>query len=659
MDMKKKLILLLVFSLSQVSLNAQFGEESKEVQNLKDLAKVWGYVKYFHPEVQECNIDWDNALIDALMDLDGAPQEDVAIVLEELLDKAGPLDTTPGAIPELDDDPEINNLNLDWLDSEHFSETIKSKLNNIYTESRRRDHCNLEPVFTDGNLVFEEEPYDNLGQYPNIYYRLLAVFRYWNAIEYFFPYKHIMDQDWDATFDQFVLPIAYSENSVNYNFAFKEMTTYIDDSHSFFNSSTFYQKQGSHLVPFVINWIEGKTVVTDIDDSVNELEVGDIILSLNNIPIEEYRDSIYKYVAGSNEVTRQRNVNNWLRWGNAGFFEVTVEKADGSTQSITNLYRDYTEFLSLHTEDVGDSWEIIKREDCSYGYIHMGRLEAEEIPDMINDLWSYETIVFDIRNYPNGTLWSLIPYLYDHSITIAAFATPDYKYAGQFYWNDVTLGYNTNNNIYSGKIIILFNEHTQSQAEYTVMGLEQYPDAVKIGSQTSGADGNVSTMFLPGQITVYFTGLGIYYPDGTPTQRVGLVPDIEVRPTISGIRNGIDEVLEFALNCALDTMIMDPDTMVVDPDTMIMDPDTMTGTDLVFFEDLMKFYPNPFDNFLQIINTSNDIKEVNIFDVRGKLISTENVINSKMIDVSYLTSGIYIAQWNDKNQLMSQKLVKH
>jgi C-terminal processing protease CtpA/Prc len=43
------------------------------------------------------------------------------------------------------------------------------------------------------------------------------------------------------------------------------------------------------------------------------------------------------------------------------------------------------------------------------------------------------------------------------------------------------------------------------------------------------------------------SGIGVYYPDGTETQRVGIVPDIEIRPTIGGIRNGKDELLEKAI----------------------------------------------------------------------------------------------------------------
>lgn len=43
------------------------------------------------------------------------------------------------------------------------------------------------------------------------------------------------------------------------------------------------------------------------------------------------------------------------------------------------------------------------------------------------------------------------------------------------------------------------------------------------------------------------TGLGVYYPDKSETQRVGLKPDIYVKPTIQGIREGRDELVEKAV----------------------------------------------------------------------------------------------------------------
>jgi hypothetical protein len=100
---------------------------------------------------------------------------------------------------------------------------------------------------------------------------------------------------------------------------------------------------------------------------------------------------------------------------------------------------------------------------------------------------------------------------------------------------------------YKGRIVVLTNERTLSQAEFSCMALQASGRSTLIGSQTAGADGDISTLYLPGGITTSFTGMGVHYPDGRPTQGIGIVPDIECRPTIAGIRAGRDEVLERAL----------------------------------------------------------------------------------------------------------------
>ena len=100
---------------------------------------------------------------------------------------------------------------------------------------------------------------------------------------------------------------------------------------------------------------------------------------------------------------------------------------------------------------------------------------------------------------------------------------------------------------YKGKIIIIVNAKTQSNAEYTTMALRVAPKATVIGSTTAGADGNVSKIILPGNIRTMISGIGVYYPDRTETQRVGIVPDIEINPTIEEIRNGTDGLLNKAI----------------------------------------------------------------------------------------------------------------
>ena len=44
-----------------------------------------------------------------------------------------------------------------------------------------------------------------------------------------------------------------------------------------------------------------------------------------------------------------------------------------------------------------------------------------------------------------------------------------------------------------------------------------------------------------------FSGLGVYTPEGEQTQRVGVQPDVWCEPTLDGIREGRDELVEQAI----------------------------------------------------------------------------------------------------------------
>ena len=61
---------------------------------------------------------------------------------------------------------------------------------------------------------------------------------------------------------------------------------------------------------------------------------------------------------------------------------------------------------------------------------------------------------------------------------------------------------------------MLVDESTMSRAEYFTMALQSVPGAIVVGSQTAGADGNVSSIALPGGITAHFSGVAVRYPDG-------------------------------------------------------------------------------------------------------------------------------------------------
>ncbi|HRP92729.1 MAG TPA: S41 family peptidase [Ignavibacteriaceae bacterium] len=122
---------------------------------------------------------------------------------------------------------------------------------------------------------------------------------------------------------------------------------------------------------------------------------------------------------------------------------------------------------------------------------------------------------------------------------------------GEFSFTQPLLVGETRADYYKHKIVIIVNEITQSSAEYHTMAFRVAPAAIVLGSTTAGADGNISTIILPGNIRTMISGIGICYPDGTETQRVGIIPDIEMKPTIKGIKKGEDELLNKAIEIIL------------------------------------------------------------------------------------------------------------
>ena len=68
-----------------------------------------------------------------------------------------------------------------------------------------------------------------------------------------------------------------------------------------------------------------------------------------------------------------------------------------------------------------------------------------------------------------------------------------------------------------------------------------------VASPTAGTNGDLRQFGLPGGLGLAFTGMRVLKHDGTQLHGIGVQPTVAVMPTIVGIREGRDEVLEVAL----------------------------------------------------------------------------------------------------------------
>ncbi|MDH5610041.1 MAG: S41 family peptidase, partial [Cyclobacteriaceae bacterium] len=195
-------------------------------------------------------------------------------------------------------------------------------------------------------------------------------------------------------------------------------------------------------------------------------------------------------------------------------------------------------------------WEIL---NGNIGYVTMEEdvVTLENLPQMMKELTNTKAIIFDLRGYPPFIWNELVGYFNYEKKVFASYTQPDLTYPGRFIkFNADSIGI-TNPSPYKGKVVILMNEETISRGESFVMALQTIEGSITVGRQTSGADGNVADYIFFDDKTTWITGLGVFYPDGRETQRIGIIPDIEVPPTLEDIRMGRDAILEKAIEVAL------------------------------------------------------------------------------------------------------------
>ncbi|UTW61317.1 T9SS type A sorting domain-containing protein [bacterium SCSIO 12741] len=593
--------------------------------------KAWGHIKYYHSEVADGNVIWDNELLDRISGIKNAPDHSsFNDSLYHWLKSPGTMAKGVGTLPHVIDSLN-NNLDLSWMQHTYLYPSVREWMDTVRNEFRPRDHVLVNHTGGSQFIQFDTDTlyYESLNTaYPHEEMRLLTLFRYWNIIHYFFPYKHQMDQHWDSTLVEFIPQFVEAKNAEEYHLAIRKLITRIDDSHGFYSHPTFSTWSGTRFPPIFVRYIEKKCVVTQTLPQAGQVKIGDVVTHIDGKKVEDIRDSLRDYVNGSNDDIIERELNTLMLYTNSSNLTVTVENGQGSNQ--VNLATSWSNRLNLHNQVNGPVWtDTILPSGCHYGIVDMGQLEKTQLSDMYSDLEYTDAIVFDIRNYPNGTLWGLVDFLFGYPIPIATFTQNDMKYPGRMMWRPVTIGQGSGYP-YQGKLILLFDERTQSQAEYTCMGLEQHPGAIKIGSTTSGADGNTARIYLPGSGLTAATFLGTYYPDYTPTQRVGIIPDYEVRPTIQGIRNGRDEVMEFALNCQW--------------------TQGTSTRDLSWISDEKMGYPNPTRNHFYL-NNDKTLSRVQVWNSSGKLMDEfHDMKEYSMVDLGSYLPGLYLVVSEDGTQ---------
>ena len=522
---------------------SDFNSTAEIDQRLVDLGRIWGFLKYRHPAVAQGKYDWDQQAFKSINAIIMAKDnKSVEAHYAALLDSLGT--TANYAKPQLEN--VVHEVDYSWIDGLPFNDDIKNKLKSVRYSNFDQHHYFgfAEDV---GNVLFKNEK-----KYENVFsadagFRLLALFRFWNMIEYFSPYKHLTDPKWDVVLKTAVPEMILSRDDISYGLSLLKMVSRVKDAHTGLWSMpkgliNFY---GKYRMPVEIRMIEGQAVVTKVFDSGStgaKLRIGDVILSKEHKKIEEIRDSLWAYISTPNEAVANRDLARRLVTSNREIVRCELMR-DGQPLTV-----DIAAVPSMQIKPAPKDTVAFKMLDNNILYINHSLLRGKMITENMANWSKVKGVLIDDRNYPGDFLvFKLSPLLLTKPTDFVRFSSTSLQHPGTFVMSSpLQVGENTNES-YQGKVAILVNEDTQSSAEYHVMAYQAATNVRVFGSQTAGADGNVSYIDLPGNQRTMLSGLGVYYPDQRETQRVGIKIDEIVKPSIKGIREGRDEVMEKAL----------------------------------------------------------------------------------------------------------------
>ena len=373
------------------------------------------------------------------------------------------------------------------------------------------------------------------------YVRLSGIMIAWNVFQHFYPYHQEVKSDWNTQ-----LPIALStaydvKTPDQYFELLGRMTEKLKDGHVYIGGGNYLN---GYNVPIAAKFVEGKLVISKVDSlpaAQGDLSVkaGDVIASIDGKPAMDRFEKVRSVTSGSDQ------------WKDVRALAQLFNGAKGSELTLKYLSANGEEKMVSMKRNIvrngADTTTIKKLKDGVY-YLNIGTTEMAAIKARLPEFESAKAIICDLRGYPRNNN-EFINYLLTSKdnnkwMFVPQLTRPDYegvKYEG-LGWSMKPAKPHLN-----AKIIFLTAGGAVSYAESYMGFIKQYKLATIVGQPTAGANGNVTSIALPGGYSIRFTGMNVKQQDGSQLQGIGIQPDVLVKETIKGVAEGRDEFMEKAL----------------------------------------------------------------------------------------------------------------
>ncbi|KRB54559.1 hypothetical protein [Flavobacterium sp. Root186] len=400
--MKKTLLLVLVLLFQNA-----FSKPINETQKLAATCKVWGFLKYYHPNVANGNFNWDEQLFKILPKIEEAKTDiEFSNIIEKWITSLGKVKAYKAEVPAEKIDYFDKNFDLSWTqNTEFFSKSLSQKLKFI-----EQNKIQGKQYYVEQGTEFRNEVEYTKFDDEDKNFRLLLLFRFWNYVEYFFPYKYQMDQNWDLTLIEFLPRTINPVSETDYYLSLKEFSAKLNDSHALFGANKLFDYFGRHGIPFDFKIIDNKAVVVGFKNEslskIDDIRIGDVITEIEGKSIVDLIKENQKYIEGSNYDAVLNKIDYPIFFGNTD--TSTIELTRNNKTETKTIHKYLYNDLKINYENNSEKYKSLAD---NIGYANMAVLTPDDVPAMMEQFKNSKAIIFDIRNYPQGTNFAIAEYL--------------------------------------------------------------------------------------------------------------------------------------------------------------------------------------------------------------------------------------------------------
>jgi C-terminal processing protease CtpA/Prc len=535
-------------------------------------ARLYGYVRHFHPSDQAARTDWETFAVEGVRRVEGAGS--AGALVEGLQTLFGPIapavrvteDKKPLSVP-----PGAQK-GTEIVRYVHFGVGLPTSLlpNNMYKSERQRtaaDGQDLPKAFeaelapgvrasvplalyadSEGTLPHAPVPgvsplYDRSAEDRGT--RLAAVIIAWNVFQHFYPYFDVVKTDWMAELPKALRAAATDAGPADFQKTLQRLVAALHDGHGRVNSP---RQTAMLLPPLTLDWVEGQFLVTRVQAGKSEgVAPGDRILRIDGKPVEQAAAETRALISGATE--------QWIRYRSAG----ELSLCDPTTKRMTLELEPYAKRGASKTVDLAcappkfkdaETYteprpEKIAELEPGILYVDLDRVTEADWTAAVPRLEKATGIIFDMRGYPGQPGIQALAHLTDNPIrsakwNVASAAMPD-RLDSTFHESGWPV--QPEKPYFTARRVFLTDGRAISYAE-TVMGIvEAFKLGEIVGGPTAGTNGNVNPFRLPGGYTISWTGMKVLKHDGSQHHGIGILPTIPVSRTRQGVAEGKDEIL--------------------------------------------------------------------------------------------------------------------